>query len=52
MVIKISKKLRVGMIVAGFALVVGYLPFGLYLNVLTWAVSNAKVSDYAGDYLV
>ena len=39
------------MIVAGFALVVGYLPFGLYLNVLPWAVSNPKVIDYAENYL-
>ena len=39
------------MIVASFALVVGYLPFGLYLNVLPWAVSNPKMINWTENYL-
>lgn len=41
---KLSKKLKIG-IVTG-AVVLGYMPFALYLNVLPWAVSNPNVIGF------
>lgn len=41
---KLSKRFTIG-IIAG-AVVLGYVPFALYLNVLPWAVSNPKTISF------
>lgn len=41
---KLSKSFKIG-IVTG-AVVLGYMPFALYLNVLPWAVSNPNVINF------
>ena len=49
--IKMTKKLRVGVTIASLGLALGCLPFVLYLNVLPWAVSNPKMINWTENYL-
>jgi len=43
---KLSKRFKIGIIAGASAVVLGYIPFALYLNVLPWLVSNPKAVSF------
>lgn len=43
---KISKRFKIGIAAGASAVILGYIPFALYLNVLPWAVSNPKAINF------